>query len=64
MLSKKMVDIAFKAFDLNNDGVITRQEFQAVMGGVVLDAVSWNEFLMDCDKDKDGKVSFIFLVFF
>lgn len=56
MLSKKMIDIAFKAFDLNNDGFITRKEFQAVMGGVVLDEVSWNEFLMDCDKDKDGKV--------
>lgn len=56
MLSKQMVQVAFQAFDLNNDGVITRQEFQAVMGGVVLDEFSWNEFLMDCDKDKDGKV--------
>jgi calcium-dependent protein kinase len=58
MLSQKMINMAFRSFDLNGDGFVTRTEFQAVMGGVVLDQMSWNEFLMDCDSDKDGKVSF------
>lgn len=37
MLSQKMVSLAFRSFDLNGDGFVTRAEFQAVMGGVVLD---------------------------
>ncbi len=58
MLSQKMVILAFKQFDLNDDGFISRTEFQAVMGGVILDEMSWNEFLEEIDTDKDGQVSF------
>lgn len=57
MLSQKMVSMAFRQFDLNGDGYITRPEFQAVMGGIVLDQMSWNEFLLYCDSDKDERVS-------
>lgn len=56
ILSQQLVAQAFKQFDLNGDGYVTQAEFQAVMGGVVLDQKSWNEFLIDCDSDKDGKV--------
>lgn len=49
--------MAFRQFDLNGDGYITRPEFQAVMGGIVLDQMSWNEFLLYCDSDKDERVS-------
>jgi calcium-dependent protein kinase len=37
ILSQKLVEQAFKVFDLNGDGYVTQAEFQAVMGGVVLD---------------------------
>lgn len=61
MLSDKMVAMAFKQFDINGDGYITRAEFQAVMGGVILDEMSWNDFLLEADVDKDGSVSISFI---
>lgn len=49
---------------MNNDGFISKEEFQKVLGGVYMDDQAWAEFLEECDLDKDGKVNFLFFIFF
>ena len=42
---------------MNKDGYITKAEFQTVMGDIQLNVEEWNEFLDECDINKDGKVT-------
>ena len=56
VLSRGMIDLAFKEFDLNNDGFIDKEEFETLIEGISFDDFTWGQFLVDCDTDKDGKV--------
>ena len=40
----------------NGDGYITRDELEAVMGGVNLPAEDWIQIIEEVDTNKDGKV--------
>jgi len=56
-LSKEKLDQAFKLFDLDGDGFITRQEIAAVMGGITIDDEQWKLLVQECDTNGDGQIS-------
>ncbi|CAD8206359.1 unnamed protein product [Paramecium octaurelia] len=56
ILSIKKVEQAFKIFDSDGDGFISRQEIEEVMGE--LNADVWNLFLNETDGNNDGKISY------
>ena len=47
---------AFKMFDTDSDGFITREELETIMGGVPMDEMTWKAILEESDINKDGKV--------
>lgn len=57
LLSKDKLDQAFKIFDLDGDGFITRSELASVMGGIQLDDNQWKALVADCDENGDGQIS-------
>lgn len=57
LLSKDKLDQAFKIFDLDGDGFITRAELASVMGGIHLDDAQWKSLVADCDDNGDGQIS-------
>ncbi|CAK57234.1 unnamed protein product (macronuclear) [Paramecium tetraurelia] len=56
ILSIKKIEQAFKIFDSDGDGFISRQEIEEVMGE--LNADVWNLFLNETDGNNDGKISY------
>jgi calcium-dependent protein kinase len=57
LLSKDKLEQAFKIFDIDNDGFITRSELASVMGGVHLDDDQWKKLVSDVDENDDGQIS-------
>ncbi|KAI1727498.1 EF-hand domain pair domain-containing protein [Ditylenchus destructor] len=65
VMLREMTEEIMKAFDKNNNGVLTQEEFSAVHGGDVTDpkmekeyvAARRHEFETMIDKDKDGKAT-------
>lgn len=51
----KKVEQAFKIFDQDGDGFISRNEIEQVMGEVEIE--TWQQFLDECDINGDGKIS-------
>ncbi|CAD8140614.1 unnamed protein product [Paramecium pentaurelia] len=56
LLSVQRVEQAFKIFDQNGDGFISKKELEAVMGDLGEDI--WNQILTDCDNNGDGQISY------
>ncbi|CAD8071877.1 unnamed protein product [Paramecium sonneborni] len=56
ILSQKKIEQAFRIFDLDGDGYITKQELEDVMGTLNQDV--WQLFLQETDHNKDGKISY------
>ncbi|CAD8131931.1 unnamed protein product [Paramecium octaurelia] len=56
LLSVQRVEQAFKIFDQNGDGFISKKELEAVMGDLGDDI--WNQILTDCDNNGDGQISY------
>lgn len=58
-----VVKHAFKMLDLvcigelkqNNDGYLSKEEMEEAMGALGEDV--WQQYLLDCDYNKDGKIS-------
>ncbi len=40
----------------NQDGFISKNELQEIMGGINLDDKTWNDFIKQNDQNSDGKV--------
>lgn len=57
LLSKTKVEQAFKMFDIDDNGFITRNELQEVMGGIDIDDNMWKEIMKGNDENNDGKIS-------
>jgi len=57
LLSKEKLDRAFRLFDIDNDGYITRTELASVLGGIKLDDKQWEELVGECDENQDGQIS-------
>ncbi|CAD8141750.1 unnamed protein product [Paramecium pentaurelia] len=55
-LSKKKIEQAFKLFDLDGNGFITKQEINELFGNEI-DENMWQDILKDCDINKDGMIS-------
>ncbi|CAK62290.1 unnamed protein product (macronuclear) [Paramecium tetraurelia] len=56
VLSQKKIEQAFRIFDLDGDGYITKQELEDVMGTLNQDV--WQLFLQETDHNQDGKISY------
>ncbi|CAD8153610.1 unnamed protein product [Paramecium octaurelia] len=56
ILSQKKIEQAFRIFDLDGDGYITKQEVEDVMGTLNQDV--WQLFLQETDHNQDGKISY------
>lgn len=57
LLSKDRIEQAFKLFDYDGDGFITRSELANVMGGLELEDDQWKKIIEEVDINKDGKIS-------
>lgn len=56
-LTKSIVESAFKAFDMDGNGSITKEELKEVLGGEqVLDDEVWTELVHEVDTNGDGVV--------
>ena len=49
ILSKQSVSNAFKMFDKDDDGEITKDEFAVIMNGVAITDTIWQALIEDCD---------------
>nr|AHW46386.1 MSP [Paramecium caudatum] len=58
LLSKTKIDQAFKMFDKDGNGVISRQELQDIMCGVDMENQNWNQIIGQCDKNGDGNIQY------
>lgn len=59
-LNKKNLEVAFKLFDKDGDGHITKQEIIDVIGGELsdIDNVMWQDIINQADTNNDGVISF------
>lgn len=57
LLNREKLEKAFKMFDMDANGQISRGELQEIMGGVDVDVRQWTYILDECDKNKDGQIS-------
>ncbi|CAD8156380.1 unnamed protein product [Paramecium octaurelia] len=55
LVSIKRIKQAFRMLDTNGDGYISKEELQDSMG--FLEPEIWEQFLKDCDLNKDGRIS-------
>jgi calcium-dependent protein kinase len=57
LLSKTRIEQAFKMFDLDGNGFISKSEIETILGGAEMDELTWKNMLDDCDTNKDGQIS-------
>lgn len=57
LLSKNKLNKVFQAFDLDNNGFITKTELKHVMGFDLINEEIWSCLLDEYDINKDGKIS-------
>ncbi|CAD8086001.1 unnamed protein product [Paramecium sonneborni] len=55
LVSIERIRQAFRMLDINGDGYISKEELEEAMG--FLEPEIWEQFLNDCDLNKDGKIS-------
>ncbi|CAD8139284.1 unnamed protein product [Paramecium octaurelia] len=58
ILSKTKIDQAFKMFDKDGNGVITKPELQDIMCGIDIDNTEWSQIISQCDKNNDGNIQY------
>ena len=61
LLSSDNLQRAFRMFDTDGDGSISREELKAVFGGGHVnqrDEAVWDEIMAEVDKNQDGEISF------
>jgi calcium-dependent protein kinase len=56
LLSMNKIEQAFKIFDQDGDGFISKQEMKQVMGDIQ-DNV-WTQILFEADNNQDGLISY------
>ncbi|CAD8054917.1 unnamed protein product [Paramecium primaurelia] len=53
---KQSLKAAFRLFDLDGNGTISRSEIEEIFGGIQIDNNAWQEILTSCDHNKDGQI--------
>jgi len=54
-----MLDMAFKVFDKNGDGLISSLEIKEVLGkGTTFGDDTWKKIITEVDLNGDGEISF------
>ncbi|KAM3133795.1 hypothetical protein pb186bvf_014058 [Paramecium bursaria] len=56
-MSQKQLEQAFKLFDIDGNGQISKEEIQQVFGGIEIENQAWEDILKNCDTNKDGLIS-------
>lgn len=57
LLTRDKLQKAFQSFDLNGDGVISKDEWEKCFGNTKLSHQDWKTFLEEVDSNKDGNIS-------
>ncbi|CAD8113683.1 unnamed protein product [Paramecium sonneborni] len=50
------VKLAFRMFDIDGNGVISKQELESIFGGIEIDNQAWDDILQKCDRNQDGVI--------
>jgi calcium-dependent protein kinase len=59
-LSRQKIETSFKLFDLDGNGLITKDEIEKLFGlGGEINEELWAGILRDCDHNNDGMVTWI-----
>ncbi|CAD8061124.1 unnamed protein product [Paramecium sonneborni] len=58
ILSKNKIDLAFKMFDKDGNGVISKAELQDILCGINIDNSEWDQIIQSCDKNNDGNIQY------
>ncbi|CAD8157623.1 unnamed protein product [Paramecium pentaurelia] len=53
---KESLKKAFRLFDLDGNGTISRIEIEEIFGGIQIDNSAWQDILASCDNNKDGLI--------
>ena len=61
-LSKAKMEQAFKMFDLDGNGFITKDELEIMLGGTNIDEETLKRLIEECDNNGDGKVPLYYLI--
>ncbi|CAK71442.1 unnamed protein product (macronuclear) [Paramecium tetraurelia] len=56
MFLKESLKSAFRLFDLDGNGTISRIELEEIFGGIQIDNSAWQDILAACDNNKDGLI--------
>ncbi|CAK91960.1 unnamed protein product (macronuclear) [Paramecium tetraurelia] len=48
------IKLAFRMFDLDGNGVISKSELESIFGGIEIDNQAWEDILQKCDFNQDG----------
>ncbi|CAD8214550.1 unnamed protein product [Paramecium pentaurelia] len=56
ILSRQRIEQSFKLFDLDGNGLITKQELNELFDEEI-DEEMWQEILDQCDTDNDGMIN-------
>lgn len=54
---------AFKMFDQDGDGNISKSEIETIMGGTQIPEQLWKNIINQCDNNSDGEVLFILILY-
>ncbi|CAD8065639.1 unnamed protein product [Paramecium sonneborni] len=55
-LFKESLRNAFRLFDLDGNGSISRLEVQEIFGGIQIENTAWQDILASCDNNQDGLI--------
>jgi len=58
MLKRENLKGAFRMFDVNGDGTVTKDELKEVFGGASRGEDVWDQIMDEVDKNNDGEISY------
>lgn len=57
-MAQEKLEKAFKLFDKDGNGTISKQELQEIFGGLALQENQWENVFSELDTNGDGMVTF------